>query len=330
MLLAACNRDARPQIQREYAPLRRGLLLEHPDETAINRAWPLLTRWTNAYMYEHPKPSLKELARAVKQFDPTLLSTEALQLENGVYLVAAAYPRSGTFFVVNRDGVLWDIKTLALAHYKKRDEIGKWAWVGFGYGDGPLVGTPSLARPSRNGNPRFYVTTSSTADWGGTYSEQISVWEWNGHEAVPLLIESYLTSFDTGASQLTPDLLTIHTKGQYKTFYSCGSCVEPEMIWKIAIKPYGVTDLGATDVVPVLRRFDDLLDHVMHGGDASDLAAPQVVRDLEPLVTDGAGMLMAWSVDKHVLKFSSDGVASLELDFVDRPNGAYFTTVRVQ
>src|SRR4029077_3482467 len=56
----------------------------------------------------------------------------------------------------------------------------------------------------------------------------------------------------------TSELLTIHTKGRFKSFYTCGSCVEPEMIWKLAITPDGVRDLGTTDVVPVLRRFDEL------------------------------------------------------------------------
>jgi hypothetical protein len=210
----------------------------------------------------------------------------------------------------------------------QRDEIGKWAWIGFGYGDGPLVGRPSLARPNRNGNPRFYITTSSTADWGGTYAEQISVWEWNGREAVPLFIKSYLVSFDTGADVMTPELLTIHTKGHFKSFYSCGSCVEPEMIWKIAITPDGVHDLGTTDVVPVLRRFDELLDRVMHDQDASEFADPKVARALKPLLADGVDMLSDWSAGDHVLKFSSDAVEPLELDFTDHPNGAYFTTVR--
>src|SRR5262249_27312945 len=155
------------------------------------------------------------------------------------------------------------------AHYAKRDEIGKWVWIDYGYGDGPLSGTVAIARPNRNGNPRFYVPATTAADWGGTYSQQISVWEWNGHEAVPLLIKSYIVSFDTDADVKTPELLSIHTKGQFKSFFSCGGCPEPEMIWKIAIDPDAVHDLGTTDVVPALRRFDDLADCLMHDRDAS-------------------------------------------------------------
>ena len=328
MLLAACRQpvDDRPQIRREYAALRPKLLLEHSDETALNRVWPLLTRWTNARLREHPK----DIARAVRELDPTLLTTSATQLRAGVYVVSATYPRSGTFFVVDGDHVAWDVKTPARVHLPKRDEIGKWAWLDYGYGDGPLSGVPQLARANRNGNPRFYVDANTAADWGGTYSQQISVWEWNGREAVPLFIKSYLVSFDTGGDDLTPDLLTIHTKGAFKTFYSCGGCPEPEMIWKIAITPDGVRDLGTTDVVPELRRFDELLDRLMHDKDASAFASPAVVAALKPLPGDGVDMLSEWHVENHVLTFSSDAVPSIQLDFADHPDGAYFTTVHVR
>ena len=299
-------------------------MLEHPDPKALDRAWPLITRWTNACLREHPK----DLARAVKELDPTLLTTEAVQLRGGLYAVSASYPRSGTFFVVDHDHVAWDVKTVARPHLAKRDEIGKWAWIDYGYGDGPLLGTVYLARPNRNGNPRFYVDATTSADWGGTYAQQIGIWEWNGREALPLLVKSYLVSFDTGADAMKPDLLTIHTKGQYKTFFSCGSCVEPEMIWKIAITPDGVRDLGTTDVVPALRRLDELFDRLMHDKDTSDLAAPGVVKILKPLLTEDYSMLMDWHVADHVLKFSSEGVGPLELEFVDHTDGAYFTTVR--
>jgi hypothetical protein len=327
LLLAACRQpvDDRAQIRREYAVLRPKLLLDHPDETAINRAWPLLTRWTNAQLRTHPK----DLARAVRELDPTLLTTSATRLRDGVYVVSAAYPRSGTFFVVDGDHVAWDVKTPARAHLPKRDEIGKWAWIDYGYGDGPLRGVPQFARANRNGIPRFYVDANTAPDWGGTYSQQISVWEWNGRAAVPLFIQSYLVSFDTGADVMTPDLLTIHTKGRFKWFFSCGGCPEPEMIWKIAITPDGVRDLGTTDVVPILRRLDDLFDRVAHDRDASDFAAPPVVRSLKPLLGKEPSMLMEWSVENHVLKFSSEAVEA-EFDFVDHPNGAYFTTVRVR
>jgi len=326
LLLLACHRpDERVQIRAEYQPLRPGLLKDHPDEAALNRAWPLLTRWTNAQLKEHPK----DLARAVKELDPTLLTTKAVQLRDGLYVVSASYPRSGTFFVVNGERVLWDIKTLGRAHYAKRDDIGKWVWVDYGYGDGALVGTVAPARPNRNGNPRFVVPATSTPDMGGTYAQQISVWEWNGREAVPLFIKSYLVSFETGADVLTPDLLTIHTKGEFKSFYSCGQCIEPEMIWKIAITPDGVRDLGATDVQPVLRRFDELLDRVMHDRDALQFAAPAVIAALKPRITDaGVNMLSERSVENHLLRFSSDGVSPIELTFVDHPDGAYFTTLR--
>jgi hypothetical protein len=143
--------------------------------------------------------------------------------------------------------VQWDIQSAAQSHVAERDEIGNWA------GDSPLLPAIGIATPSRDGHPRFYVNATA-AEGGGTYARQISVWEWNGREALPLFIKTFPASVETGADDLRPGLLTLHTKGTFKTFFSCGTCAEPEMLWRIEITPDGIRHLDAKDLVPELRQ----------------------------------------------------------------------------
>jgi hypothetical protein len=289
--------------------------------------WPEVGKQVAAYLDAHPNAAANDVAKSVKG-----VTTGALQLDRATWLVSAEYPKNGTFFVVTRGGVLWDIKPLAQRHLAKRDEIGKWAWTGGGWGDGPLLPSIGAARASRSGHPRFYVDATADTDAGGTYAKQISVWEWNGREAVPLLIKSYATSIETGPDVLTSDLLTIRTKGSYKAFYSCGACVEPEQLWRISITPDGVRDLGRTDVVPELRRFDELVDRVIHHRSTAALATTAVVKLVRSrLDGDTLGMLGDFHVSRSghggVLYFDSDLLEghALRLEIDGRPGKPYFT-----
>jgi hypothetical protein len=267
-----------------------------------------------AFLDAHPNADPAQLSAALKGDE---LDVDALKLAPSVWLVAGSYPKNGTFFIVapdaqGRQRVQWDIKTLAQTHFARRDDIGKWAWTESGWGDGPLLPAIGIATASRAGHPRFYVDATSDADAGGTYAKQISVWEWNGHEALPLFIKSYRVSYDTGAGKIAPGLLTLHTKGEFKTFFSCGGCVEPEMVWRIEITPDGVRDRGTQDVVPELRQFDDLVDRIVHKRPTAKFASPSAVKALRDVLLDDetfpVGMLMDWKLTNGVLRIDSDAI----------------------
>lgn len=282
-----------------------------------------------AFLDAHPDAEPAQLSAELKATD---LDVDALKLAPSVWLVAGSYPKNGTFFIVvpdaqGRHRVQWDIKTLAQTHFARRDDIGKWGWTESGWGDGPLLPAIGIAIASRDGHPRFWVDATSDADAGGTYAMQISVWEWNGREAVPLFVKSYQTSFDTGPGEKTPELLTLHTKGAFKTFFSCGACVDPEMVWRIEIAPGGVHDRGAKDVVPELRQFDDLADRIVHKRPTANLASPAAVSAIRKRLDDddtyALGMLTEWKLTKDVLQLEFDKGA-LRLRIRD----GYFTLAR--
>src|SRR6185369_7979869 len=88
------------------------------------------------------------------------------------------------------------------------------------------------------------------------------------------------------------------------TVAECCACNELRAVRKIRIGPDRIKELGIRYVVPEFGLFDDLLDRTMRGLDASDIAAPEVVRDLsEVLLSLGVspldaslGMLNEWHV----------------------------------
>lgn len=281
-----------------------------------------------AFLDAHPDAEPAQLSAALKAKD---LDIDALKLAPSVWLVAGSYPKNGTFFIVvpdaqGRHRVQWDLKTLAQTHFARHDEIGKWVWTESSWG-APLLPAIGIATASRDGHPQFWVDATYDADAGGTFAMQISVWEWNGREAVPLFIKSYQVSIDTGPGDKTPELLTLHTKGTFKTFFSCGACVEPEMVWRIEITPGGVHDRGTKDVVSELRQFDDLADRIVHKRPTAKLASPAAVSAIRKLLGDddthALGMLMKWKLTKDVLQLGFDE-GGLRLRIRD----GYFTLAR--
>lgn len=339
-----------------YGELRHQLMTQYPDWVAaarspefaksLNRAWPLVGEASAAYLRTHPAATAKDLAAAVQQLNGAkcsqkdepcrsyTLTADAVPLGNGTFVVLASYPQSAAFFVVSKSGVLWNIKDVAARHYAKRDEIGYWAWIEFPFGDGPMIGRIGSLPPTRSGHPRFYVDGQGAALAGGTYRQQISVWEWEGRTAVPEIIQSYWVSVQTDPNELRNGEFRIPIKGTYKTFYSCGQCAEPRVVWTLQVTPDGVRDLGKKHVVPELQQLDELFDRVLHGRSTRELASPRVAAALRKNfagVHDRLGMLGSWSVKGTVFdfQFDSDDVRCGNLRFTveKRPNGLYFSDV---
>lgn len=271
---------------------------------ALDHAWSAVADWTAGYLDEHPDATAEQLAKAVEALDPPRACTDnclslrasAVRLNETTFAVAANYPRSGTFFVIVRDDghfrPKWNIKDIARQRYASRDEIGYWAWTGGGWGDGPPTGSIGPLPPSASGRARFYVDAVAAAKAGGTFRKQFSVWEWDGAVARPLFIESYQASFDTEPVTVSAGTVRIPMKGSYKSFSTCGACPEPRMLRTLRVAGDGVHDLGTVDNQPELRCADDLWDRLIHGQDGGNLAAPEVVAGLRPVVEEvkrGAG-----------------------------------------
>jgi hypothetical protein len=298
------------------------------------------------FLNAEPDATADALVQEVERLDADDLNVTAVQLTGGAhaaYAVSAAFPSGGSFFVVARDhtgrfAVRWNVKDVAARRQSPNDEIGQWSRTEVSWGHGPLRGEIGRLPASRTGRSRFYVDAEGAAPAGGTWNKQLSIWEWNGQEAMPLLARAYSVSVDTGQVVLDGETLVIPTKDGYKTFHSCGQCPEPEVLWRVQVTPDGVRDLGKEHVTPELQVVDELFDRVLRGKRSSDIASASAAVALRKVIDEldlpkeaPLGMLSHWQITKtngqHVLEFATDNLPCRMLQFV--MNGRYVVETKV-
>jgi hypothetical protein len=330
--------------------------------TLCSQGWKLASQWAGAWLDLNPDSSAKDLNNIFVDFtppprdpavyDPNLpelyaMEGSATRIATDIYVVRAVYEESqsasatSTFFVVARDAnghflPKWSIKPLAERHYRKRDEIGLWAFLGeCAYYCGPLlVQEVIFLPPSENGQPRFAIDASQATN-GNTLMKQLSVWQWNGTEAENLVIRSYKLYIDEDREiQLVGDLLSVPTKEETSSFSSFGCCAEPRGIWILRITPDGVRDLGHRFVQPQIQWADRLLAASRSNSPAAaNLASPSVLSylwhtEFDDDIIDQCHVLNSGKKGAFEISFG-EGV-TLWLSYRLRNGQPYFTDIHVK
>jgi hypothetical protein len=286
-----------PEIRIEYNKLRSEILRGKSLSETFLHLWSIIGDWTVAYLEQTPHATPDEIVSKIEELSS--LNASAVQLIEGeyaVYVISVNFfsdnVSSGTFFVVTKTGaksfrVAWNIKDVAMPHYSSRDEIGYWAYMGEApYSDGPLVGYVSALPPSKKGTPRFYIDATAAVLAGGVHPAQISIWEWNGSESIPLFIKTYQMCIHSYNVELQGNLLTLMTREDFETFFMTGQSPYPQVLWTLQITPEGVTDLGRQYLEPELVLIDDLLYRIMRREDISDIAAFTVAQKLMDIIPE--------------------------------------------
>jgi hypothetical protein len=279
----------------------------------VKKGWELAGAWAAAYIEAQPDASTRELERIFVDFAPKprgvksrhgdfleyseySLTGSAVRIAPSVYVVEASYAvdfGTGAFMVVARGqdghfGALWSIKDLAEKHYPQRDEIGRWMHlVRRAYYNGPLNVASIVPLPrAANGHARFLVDAYQAAD-GGTALAQLSIWEWDGAFANPLLVECYEYAGDFHRLRFKGRTLRISTKEPLCTLFGCGMCQEPQGVWTVRVTPTGVEDLGHRFLQPELQWADELLSKINKGPDVTSLADGKVLDALNARIRRG-------------------------------------------
>jgi hypothetical protein len=339
----------------------------------VRKGWGLAGAWAAGYLETHLMPSTGDLNRIFADFAPKPRGVKsqygdflensnysfrgsAVRVGPSTYVVLASYGfdfRTGTFMIVARNGdghfrALWNIKDLAEKHYAQRDEIGRWMQlVRRAYYNGPLdVEKVLRLSPSRNGHPRFMVDAYQGAD-GGTTLAQLSIWEWDGVQANPLMVEVYHYSFDFRRFHFDGRTLKISTKEELDVLDSCGQCTLPKGTWTVRIAPGGIHNLGHRFLQPEIRWADEVLSTISKGEDATNLADAKALDALRHLMQEGPKaedrshpsrkleLSLGLLEQVHVLRRGHRGAfvllfdeGPLRFDYVLRSRIPYFTSVK--
>lgn len=333
-----CQARASDRIKQEYESTK-SLLASHCDGFSIDddsrtselldREWSLTGAWVARYLDTHPASNPEQLGAAIHELYSGL-ECHAVELDRDTYVVATREGELGTFFVISQAGgmfkVAWHVKDAAMAHPQHAHAVERWS--ARGARGGGLFGTVGVLPRNEKGNPRFYIDATHAQAMGATVGAQLSIWEWNGESASPILIRDYAYMIDTPGSgaSFERDLLRIRTKGEFKTFFSCGGCSEPQVEWRLRITAAKVIDLGRYPLVPELSAVDEVYYRIQRRMAMNDVATPAVetvlksiIRDIrtDPAVRDDyapLGMLMDWKV----LHSARDAKLCLSLDGTGR------------
>jgi hypothetical protein len=283
--------------------------LDDPKMPSLLKAgWHLAGLWAAEYFDSNPRPSRRELDRIFDGFSPEPqgykskygdfleyrdyhFTGSAVRVGSDIYVVEGAYaldfPSTGTFMVVARDNnghfrALWNVKDLAEKHYDSRDEIGRWMHLTRrAYYNGPLnVGMILPLPTATTGHVRFLVNAYQVAD-GSTQISQISIWEWDGMEANPLLIGLYQFALDKGGFHFDGKTIKIITKEEVSSFYTTSPDPEPRGSWTIRVKPDAILDMGRRFEKPELQWADELFSKIHKGDNVSDIADAKVTEYLK-------------------------------------------------
>ncbi|MBI5548216.1 MAG: hypothetical protein HY901_30420 [Deltaproteobacteria bacterium] len=345
-------RQALAVVLQEMAPGGQALSLGDPKmPDLLAKGWRLMGERGAAYLDAHPAATAPELAKELAGLSadkaPWTFSTGVVRLNAEAFVVDSTFSTSkdagatSTFMVLAKSEgkwrLAWNVKELAAAHFEKRDDLGRWAYLtSSGYGDGSLVGSVKALPSEKSGRPRFYVEAEASGQ-GGTLPAQVSIWAWTGKEAEMLAVGTYARYVETPKAQLVGNVLEVPTKEETKTFFSCGMCPEPRGLWRFRMGPDKVEDLGRRFVLPEVELVDNLLDRIARRAPATDLAAPAVVEKLAALFPEkdeerhfpfgmlGETKVSHAGVARRVVIDFDEGAFTFTL--VERGGRPYFTAV---
>jgi hypothetical protein len=314
-----------------------GSLLNRPEmPSQVDRWWAALRRWTAARFDRLGPAAAESLAADVHRLDPQH-EVRAVPLGGGAMLVAASRYGHGTAFILDAQGgryrSRWTLSDVgrapppdpafrSLANWAATATLGQCA-------AGPDCRILSAAEigvlpRGANGAVRFYLRGTYFSEMGATKGAQLSLWEWDGAAARPLLVRDFVFMIDQDVPVLTVEgpMLTLRIKGDFRHFIACGGCEGRQMLWRFLAGPDGISDLGRESLVPEIDLIDEVADRLLRGADVtavSDPAAADYLRrqiEAAPIGRNGAaveidfGMIGGWRVsgpsERRVLCLSAD------------------------
>jgi hypothetical protein len=283
---------------------------------ALKEAWAAIAQAAVQVLSEHPQATPQEIETSMRALlrsnddgkgEEPPGCCDVVALGPHLYLIAQANAEIGTVFIVGlRNGkpaALWTIHDAGVQAADPRGLIGAWQAERASDGCrakksghppgtcGPLFAGISALPADSAGRRRFYVSALYAQGMGMTAAGQTSVWRWEGDAARLLWIDGYDVMLDqqTGASY-ADGILSIGTKEEFRTFYSCGGCDGRQLTQRLRVTDDAVVNLGkrpSTEETRYLDLLDELFWRLARGKPAADMANRQVLHAMKPLMPKG-------------------------------------------
>jgi hypothetical protein len=262
--------------------------------TALGQMWPAVGDLIADQRQQHPTISAVALDRLVclamaepspkyaiqetaeEQCEPASSGNlRVAQMGEHLLLVSPSVGGVGNILLLREDAgkstVVWSIANAGSQRLDPDGLVGAWGaasdcrektadkdWVRCG----PLYADVGKLPSDDKGGVRFYVDGAYTQAAGGTIGKQTSIWRWDGERAELLWIGSYEfmidqamgTSFDEDKG-----VLVIGQKGDFRTMFDCGECIERSMERRVLVTKTGVEDLGVRSLAPEMDVLDGFL-----------------------------------------------------------------------
>ncbi|MGP8260726.1 MAG: hypothetical protein ACLQM6_12330 [Acidobacteriaceae bacterium] len=232
-------------------------------------------------------------------------ANEVVDLGQHLLLVSPSVGESGTVFLLGeregKDAVLWSIASAGPQRLDPDGLIGAWKaerasgtcrektadkdWVACG----PLYANVGKLPPDDKGRTRFYVDAGYEQGMGATIGKQTSIWQWDGNHAELEWIGSYEFMIDQAVGTSFDEdkgTLVIGEKGEFRTMYDCGQCIERPMEQRVLVTKLGVEDLGVRSLAPEMDAIDEFLWRLSHGLPTSSAASTQAAQLLRSQVLE--------------------------------------------
>ncbi len=324
-----------------------------PTQAQAEELWSIVMGWATE-VFDHTTDIMgANLAAQIAALEPSVagiereLTVSVLPLrtsDDTAFVISANWRGLGTFFIIVRAGtswrVTWNMWRLALNNFPQHNELGRWAFVEAGFHDGSLTGTLYALPATPCGRPRFLVHAMANPLMGGDNPQQVSIWEWDGHELRGQFIgrATWAADFDSDwILRVEGALIRVRSKEPMQALFACGSCSELEAIWTLDVADGQVRDLGRETLTPELALADELIARTRRGAATSELASDQVVRALRAALPKDAreylGMF-TWKIEQRgsgvVLRLEVDELQPLEFSFVRRAGRLFASRLRVE
>jgi len=291
----------RASVVADYGPGDIGLNGDPAAGAKLDKAWTLIADWAADYLTNHPSATPDDFQKGILAFDPGLDMTQMFRLGPHSYLVGVEWQDDilgGNLFIVgpgtngNRLGVLWNIKDATASSPQASNIIAAWSPSAIAAcnntGCGPMMELAGILPATASGNARFFLRGIHAGDMPFYQTGQLSIWQWDGHAAVPILIQRYqwVPAADSSIPVFNGRYLRLDVMTEYQNFETWPIAARRKAQWMIDIQPSSIKDAGTVATVWELDLLDMLLGQMKAKAGISSLASPQVTTVMSALLTE--------------------------------------------